>query len=73
MALTKRGTFSKNYANTMSGSSVTVKCFACKKSVTFDPVTDDTPYTCPHCGRKGMRTCIGDTCVCESFEPPKAD
>ena len=74
MAIVKRGTFSKSYASTMKDSAdITVKCFACKKSVTFDPITETTPSQCSHCGCKDMRDCMGDSCVCESCEDLKSE
>jgi len=71
MSLIKKGTFGRSYARNMEKETVSMKCFACKKTVTFDPIIDETPSLCPHCGCKDMRTCIGDSGVCDCCQNPK--
>lgn len=71
MTIIKKGTFSKNYANVISGSDMVIKCFACKKDIVFDPVNEDAPSSCPYCGCKDIRTCTDGSCSCVVPKPEK--
>lgn len=71
MPIIKKGTFSKNHANVISGADMVVKCFACKKDIVFDSVDEDTPSSCPYCGCKDIRICMEDSCACVGVTPEK--